>query len=210
MLLDSKSIENFKESSIVDINNYAVKDAMTYVYVPGKIELLLSEDLTIEYELINTSTIKMSNWQSESSLNLVFTRDDISELPDLEGNYVLFDYSEISQFKYKEKIAIDLEADKVENVSMTLKEWLVLQKIETFEKMQEKYAFNSVLTNEKAKSNLFKKYKDSYILSLGNIKTETYLRVPKELLFITETANYEFIDHQTVLIKNGRVIIIYN
>lgn len=208
-LLDAESTQIYKDSIIVDINNYDIKDAPIYVYVPGTINLLLSSDSKIEYELVNDSTLKVIDWHNESSVDIVFTTSEAKNPPKLKGNYVLFDYQNIHQLNYEEKISIELEALESENVGKTLKEWMEDHKYENYTQLQNTFGFKSVLTNDKVSIRLLKKYSHAYTISLGDIKTETYLRVPKEILFISSGTKFTVIDDRTLLIKKGAVTIIY-
>lgn len=208
--IDSKTTQNYKTAIIVDVNNYTVKDATIYVYVPGEINLLLSSDSNIEFELINNSTIKILDWHSENTIDIVFTsNEDQKKLPNLKGNYVLFDFQNINQMAYEERISIDLEANESQSVAKPLEDWMKDLNFTDYTQLQKAYDFKSVLTNEKVSNDLLKKYNHAYIISLGVIKTETYLRVPKEILFISSGTEFSTIDDKTILIKKGAVTIIY-
>ncbi|MBC7959374.1 MAG: hypothetical protein H7X94_05870, partial [Vallitaleaceae bacterium] len=157
---------------------------------------------------INDSTLKVIDWHNESTLDIVFTPGEQIELPSLQSNYVLFDYKDINILQYQEKISVEFDGVD-EKVAQTIKDWVEVQDYKDYSELQNTLKFESVLTKQPISSDLLKKYNHAYILNFGKIKEETFIRVPKEMFFVTENVKYTTIDDRTLLIKEGNVTIIY-
>lgn len=208
-ITDAKECEKFKSNIVVDINRYNIKNGTIYACVPGTINLLMSPGNVIEYELLNTSSVKITDWNDESTFNIIFSPGEGQSIKEPEGNYVLFDYALINNFTYTEKISIELEDYDNGKVVQSLDDWLASKNYENYDIMLQNLNFIWAINKEQVTSKQLKKYDDALILSFGKIRVDTYIRVPKEILFISDKVKYKYIDENTLLIKEGDVTIVY-
>lgn len=207
----NNNYEAFKELTVVDVNRYNIKDTSTYIKVPGSIKLLFALDDPIDYELINDSMIKINDWRGETSISVAYTEGDYKKLKKPKDNYVLFDFTTIDKLIYKEIIAVKMEdySNSNSNIITPFSEWIINKGYDSVEDLQQDIPFRWAFNNDKVKNDEFKKYDDALVLSFGNIKTDTYIRVPREILFISDDVDYKYIDEETILIKEGVVTIVY-
>lgn len=207
--LDENAYQSYENDIVVDFNKFNVKNAPIYVFVPGKLELLLTSDLKVEYEIINDSFLKINNLHNETTADVVYRSSNYTQLPSIKGSYVLFNYEDIEDKIYEEEISINLGENEEGSDIQSLNQWMQGKGYNNYEDILKDYTFYSVLTKEAVSSRLLNKYSKSYIITLGEINNDTYFRVPKEVLFISSGVNYSMIDDRTLLIKNGEVSVIY-
>lgn len=208
-IIEDYDYEELKDLIVVDVDRYNIKDSSTYIKTPGTVKLIFATDNPVEYEFINDSTIKITNWKNETSISVAYEKGDFKKLKKPKENYILFDFTTLDKLIYKEIIAVKLEDYRNGKIITPLNEWITAKGYSNYEDLIENISFRWAINKDKVSSKDFEKYEDAYVLSFGKITNDTYIRVPKEILFITDDVNYKYIDEETLLIHEGTVTIIY-
>lgn len=201
--------DDLKNLTIVNVDRYNIKDADTYIKVPGNIKLIFALDNPIDYEIINESTLRIIDWNNETSVNVAYEQGDYKKFKKPKENYILFDFSSIDKLIYKEIIVVKLEDYSNGKIISSLNEWMNAKGYNKYEELLDNISFRWAVNKDKASYKDFEKYDDALVLSFGRITNDTYIRVPKEILFITDDVDYQYIDEETLLIHEGIVTIIY-
>lgn len=201
--------ETLQDLNVIDIDRYNIKNTITYIKVPGKIRFIYALNDAIDYKLINDSMIRIDDWGNETSINIVYSEEEYKKLKKPKENYILFDFTSIDKLVYKEIIAIKLEDYSNVNIITPLNTWLRDKNYKDYEELLDNIPFKWAINKDKATQMDLDNYEKALVLSFGNIISDTYIRVPNEILFITEGVDYKYIDENTLLIKEGNVTIIY-
>lgn len=199
--------EELKNARIIPFAKHEVKDAPLYIQIPGEILYIIGSDTEMKFELIGPSIVKIIEWQNESSADLVYLTSEYDQMKMDDLNYVLYDYTMIQDQIYQEIISINLE--EFGDIVMTVDEWLEQKDFNNYDELQKHYQFKQVIKQNVISATDLEKKKNDHITFLGEINANTYIRLPKDILYVSDNVKYEIIDKKTILVKSGLVTLIY-
>lgn len=209
--LSGEETEIYKTSTIVSFDKRQIKNSQIYVRVPGEINFVLSSDEDLQFEVLEAGLLHIISWQNESSAHLVFTPvSSIQDNTKFEGNYILYDYTQYIQNAYTETIAINLVDYQNKHVSMRLRDYIESGDFENYEEIARLYNFQWIGTTEAIYDKQLKKSKNSILSVLGNMGSDLYLRVPEDILMVSKDLQYQYIDKNTIWIKEGQVVLVFD
>lgn len=202
--------EAFSDSIIVSFDKRSVKNSRLYVQVPGEINFIISSDQSLDFELIRPGLLQIISWQNESSANLVFTPSQVKTDEAPEGNYCIYDYTDYRDSAYTETISFNLADYENKSLGLTLEDYFQSAGFENYGEIARLYGLQWIATEEAVFEKQLKKSRHAKFAALGNIGGNLYVRVPGDILMVSDETRYDYIDASTIWVKEGQATLVFD